>query len=226
MKKQARNHASPWLYGAATFLCATAAVAGQDPQTPEPQQIAYRQELPSTGMGFHHELRFPRFDSRRGVLQGVRISLETELVGSASLENVSDEMLAATNAFGAHFELRNPANGQMLAETNPMQVYRNQFAAYDGVLDFDGRSGVTYRPIILQEDVALNLSALQLSSFIGVPGDAGEIQLDVNGEQDNFGIGTPGVLALYLSNGSATVTVSYVYAPHQERADGEVIGEN
>ena len=59
MKNQARSYASPCLYAVASFLCATAALAGQDSQTPEPQQIAYRLELPSTGMGFHHELRFP-----------------------------------------------------------------------------------------------------------------------------------------------------------------------
>ena len=226
MKKQARHSTSPWLFGAASFLCATAAVAGQDPQTPEPQQIAYRQELPATGMGFLHEIQVPRFDPRRGALQGVRISLETELVGSAQLENMSEEMVAATNAFGAHFELRNSANGQVLAEANPMQIYRSQLGAYDGNVDFDGRSGVTYRPIVLQEDVALNLSEVQLSSFIGAPGNAGQMQLEVDGQADNFGIGTPGVLAMYLSNGSATVTVSYVYAPHQERTDGEEIEEN
>ena len=117
----------------------------------------------------------PKFDGTLGVLTKVTITFRGEIQGMMGVENYSTRSGATTTLnLGPNVTLSRPG-GAVLAFSTPSASETDTFESYDGVIDWDGLSGVTHDNVdacdVVVEVLLAPFSAADQALFVGGPGE-------------------------------------------------------
>jgi hypothetical protein len=154
----------------------------------------------------------PRFDPAFGTLQEVQLNLSASVEGWVRIENLSPIPVTYQVELSALISLRLPDQTVVLT-TQPAGSVHVLLAAFDGLVDFGGGSGVALYLLGSTGGISTTLAApAELANFLGPGGASGTVQLPVDAYSTSFASG-PGVPAVVFEpNASAGLRVCYRYA--------------
>ncbi len=154
-------------------------------------------------------LAVDKFDPAEGTLRNVDITLAGTIDGAAKYESNDAQAKTVTLNLAANIQLQRPNNGQILQAAPTLQKVDNA-TAFDGLVDFDGTSGGTFPDLAATTSDHIVLTApADLVLFTG----SGQILLPVQATGASRAIGSGNVVAEFMVNAQATITVKYTYEP-------------
>jgi hypothetical protein len=174
------------------------------------QQACYTGSVPLQQTSWSASVSLPMFDPALGTLQQIGFTFDAGTSGTVEIENLDASPIVAQVQFSTFLTLTRP-NLSTIAVANPTYFFQQNFAAFDGTIDFAGTSGSSLFPTSAASVQAVSPPpASDLSMFTG----AGTITLPVTAVNASSFQGG-GNYALVLSQqASATVTVCYTYQPN------------
>ncbi len=148
----------------------------------------------------------PQFDSSLGVLYKIQIQLATTARSTSRIENLDAVARAGTQS-GANFVETASLNGSTLITNNIQVLFTNNLAAYDGLPDYGGSSGVSNarRTVSNTKSNFINTSFNPL--FIG----SGTITININDVATGFASGPADYILAVVPESGVSVTVTYYY---------------
>jgi hypothetical protein len=148
----------------------------------------------------------PQFDSSLGVLFKIEIQLTTTARSTSRIENLDAVARAGTQS-GANFVETASLGGSTLITNNIQVLFTNNLAAYDGLPDYGGSSGVSNarRTVSNTKSNFINTSFNYL--FIG----SGNVTLNINDVATGFVIGPIDYALAVVPETGVSVTVTYHY---------------
>lgn len=181
------------------------------------ETITYSNTVPLsalTGEGqiksWYHPISIPQFDPLLGQLQSVRFQLAIMSNGNLGIENPTDASLQATGSLAVLVRWSGP-NFEYLVESGAYVSVGASLAPYDGITDYSGTSGTTFRNLTTGGTAKEEWSfASRLETFTGT----GILSLPVAAYDRSWAI-WPSLYQTELQAG-AVGTVSYFYMPIPE----------
>lgn len=164
-----------------------------------------------------NSLVFPQFDTGLGVLQSVRFEITSTARSISRVENldaVSRAGVISGAAINAH--VKNALGGTLVSATTNVR-FTNNLAAYDGLADYGGSSGVSNARRTASSTVVNSLPA-PFTDFEGT----GTFAATVTGQGTGFCMGPVNYLLQIRPELGATVTLYYEY---QESLIPSTIGD-
>ncbi len=159
----------PLLAALAVCVCAAGAAGG----TLEFHETISRTEKPGEPNEVDVPLIFPKFNPAQGILKTVTISTELKFEGVKQLENLDPNFSTGYRlTLRWDFDVLRPDRSLMLP-TTAMEASVGLVDPFDGIIDFDGFSGVTLRPATDAFGEAVFDSVADLALFTGT----GDIEL-------------------------------------------------
>ena len=155
----------------------------------------------------------PRFNPALGTLQGIEVTLDGHLEGTARFENRDPQPATITTDFSANLRLKRPDTLATLVTMNPTYHSSDAVSAYDGVLDFGGTSGRTLAG--LNVDLSggfappLPLNPVDQALFVG----NGNILFSVVASGTSSATGSGNLVVNFQQRASAHVSITYQYEP-------------
>jgi hypothetical protein len=195
----------------AMFILAAASLAAR---ARAQERISYEASIPPRATNWSSTISLPKFDPSLGRLQRIDFTFVGQLTGSAQAENQSSSAAIVTLNFTCTMTLTRPDNSTIVVAL-PRQVFTDELSAYDGTLDFGGRSGVTHEHISVRHSVTVHSPppVTDLALFTGLAGDVGQIHLPITAAGTSTHTGPGNLTVLFMQQASAAVTVCYTYAP-------------
>ena len=153
-------------------------------------------------------MSFPRFDPARGILTGVEFALAGHLQGQAEFERLDAQAAVVAVGMSANVQLQRP-NGEQILQAVPETTVAAPLGPFDHEIDYAGSSGHAF-PSLIGIDIAesdIFTDSVDLRLFSG----EGEISLPVAATGRAAGQGGGNLALNYVNQGSALVTVTYLY---------------
>ncbi len=184
--------------------------------------LTYESSVDLDKTNFDKQISLPQFDSNLGDLESVLLELNGEVKGSVELENRDAQAAFITGNLEAEISLTKPDNSLLLV-TLPTASVRENLSAYDGILDFDGTSGVKLTDISsTKKESVFFTSEDDLTPFIGK--DSFNLLLEAIGNSTATGPGN--LVAGFETYAGATISVAYTYAKKDEPKPRRKISES
>ena len=201
----------PILRGGA--LAALGLVLGTDASAQVLEQC-HTDSIPLQLTNWSHSLTVPKFDPDLGILVGIRFELTGIAEGAARFESLDAAPATVTTSFQTTVSLTRPDNSLIVVVT-PAQQWMDSVTAYDGITDFDGTSGKTYRNVLVSETEIVNSPPPpgDLALFTGPNGNPGTITLPVSAAGTSMATGAGNIITQFFSEAEASVLVCYLYMP-------------
>ena len=175
--------------------------------------LKYESSVELERTNFEKQINLPKFDSSLGDLESVLLELRGDVQGSVDLENRDAQAALVTGNLEAKISLKKPDNSLLLV-TLPTASVEQNLNPYDGVLDFDGTSGVRLTEISNTQTESLSFTTEDdLTPFIG----DGDFNLFLEAIGNSKATGAGNLLAGFETFAGATVSVAYTYAKKEER---------
>ncbi|MEO0935293.1 MAG: choice-of-anchor E domain-containing protein [Cyanobacteria bacterium J06641_2] len=174
--------------------------------------LTYKSTVDLEKTNFEKQISLPKFDSSLGDLESVLFELSANVQGSVELENRDAQAALVTGNLAAEIGLKRPDNSLLLVAL-PTASVEQKLNKYDGILDFQGDSGVKLTDISnTQEESKLLTIPNDFRPFIG----DGSFNLLVEAIGNSTATGAGNLLAGFETYAGATVAVSYTYAKRDE----------
>ncbi|MEL6460015.1 MAG: choice-of-anchor E domain-containing protein [Cyanobacteria bacterium J06621_15] len=174
--------------------------------------LTYESTVDLEKTNFEKQISLPKFDSSLGDLESVLFELSANVQGSVELENRDAQAALVTGNLAAEIGLKRPDNSLLLVAL-PTASVEQKLNKYDGILDFQGDSGVKLTDISnTQEESKLLTIPNDFRPFIG----DGSFNLLVEAIGNSTATGAGNLLAGFETYAGATVAVSYTYAKRDE----------
>lgn len=170
---------------------------------------AYTSTLPIatvTQPNLSRTVLIPKFDSSLGVLYKIQIQLATTNRSTSRIENFDNVSRAGTQS-GANFVETVSLNGSTLATNNIQVLFTNNLAAYDGLPDYGGSSGVSNARRTVSNTKSNFINTSFNSFFIG----SGNVTLNVADIATGFVVGPVLYALAVVPEAGVSVTVTYYY---------------
>jgi uncharacterized repeat protein (TIGR01451 family) len=150
----------------------------------------------------------PQFDAALGTLAGVQFTTTVPITGSAFGENISPSPAAFSGSVTGTVRIQDPAApASTLGSGSSLFTYSTSLAAFDGVVDNGGTSGVTYNYAVTQT------SAFTVTAGLGTYIGSGNVAFPISGtsafECVFVPAGSSGCGSAIYSG--ALVTITYLY---------------
>jgi hypothetical protein len=167
---------------------------------------------PSAGLPWSGTAVLRRFDPARGELRGVRLVLESFARADVRVENTASTGSAATGVAQVDVGVRLP-DGTAVAVNHHSAQVSFLLAAFDGTLDYSGRSSAarTLSGRLRQEVLIQDPS--QLLAFVGRPGAPGAVELPLFAVGATSLQGGPDLASESLLQAGARVRAIFFYEP-------------
>ncbi len=155
----------------------------------------------------------PRFNTALGVLEGVTVSLQSHIEGTARYENLDDQPVTVTIHFTATMQVRRPDTNAVILASSPVFDQVDHPTAFDHVIDFGGTSGATINAIssnaASQATPPFPLSPADQALFVG----AGNVVFNVSAVGMSVAAGGGNLISGFTQSASAVLSVTYTYTP-------------
>jgi len=150
-----------------------------------------------------------KFDTNLGTLLSVSFSLTGNVRGSVQIESLDAAPATVNSSLSAIITLEKP-DGTDLAVTLPVASFSDSLAAFDGLIDFGGTSGIS-RSAILATNSAniISTTAAILNDFSAAGG--GLINLQITAAGASIATGSGNLFAGFRTAANAAFTVTYTY---------------
>lgn len=148
----------------------------------------------------------PQFDSSLGTLFKIQIELATTARSTSRIENL-DAIARPSTQSGVNFIEVASLNGVALVTNNIQVLFSNNLAAYDGVPDYGGSSGVSNARRTSTNTKSNFIHTSFNSFFIG----GGNVTLDIVDVATGFAVGPADYILAVVPEAGASVTVTYYY---------------
>jgi uncharacterized repeat protein (TIGR01451 family) len=161
----------------------------------------------TSGAGSAPALTFPKFDPATGTLARVVIEAQATMQGAVKAENTAADPKSLTLEAAADIAIdtHDAANPIALRLADSRSV---DFAAFDGVTDFDGDSGETLVDLADADSATVTITdPAALSAFVGT----GDVELAATSTEDHQTTGGDGDEQVsYEASAGLNVTVTYL----------------
>lgn len=147
-----------------------------------------------------------QFNSALGALQSVEIQVNGRIVSTIRLENLDDASAVVRGVVSGNMLISGPGFN-LNVNTNGAAAISQNLAAYDGVMDYAGRSGITLSNRTATGTASQLITGDGLSNFIG----NGSIDLSFLAQATTQASGGGDLMANIANLGGASVTVTYNY---------------
>lgn len=175
--------------------------------TAQALSVTYTDSVPLQSTNFNVPLIFPKFDPSLGTLDSIYFWLYGFVSGSIAFEN--EDPVPATINYGlsAIIELQKPDSSPLVAAI-PLYSGSDSVTAYDGTTDYNGTSGRTYNGLSDSDtDSDTYTDTATKNLFTGL----GNITLYVDALATSYASGSGNLAALFSTDASAEVEVTYNY---------------
>ena len=199
-------------FSALAFCGAAVLATSASAQT---SQQCHTAAIPLTTTNWALSVSVPKFDPALGTLQSISYSLTGFIEGDARAESLDNQPTVATLQFAGVITLTRPDMSQIV-QVLPVANFTDPLAAFDGVIDFRGPSGVSH----------LNVSAMQMASFTSPPpasdlalftgpiGNPGTITLPVTAVGTSVATGPGNIVSQFTQRARVDVQVCYTFLPN------------
>ena len=175
------------------------------------EQICTTFPGPPAGPNWDVTLQVPAFPPTQGMLTSVQITLSASILGTLQLESLESVPLTFTSEFSSNFSVTR-SGGAVIVAVSPSQGFTDALAAFDGVVDYGGPSGVTHSGIFVTiAGQATLVSGADLAAFTGASGTTIPLTFSAHDSSHVNGTHACSFQDSQLSGGS--VTVCYEYTP-------------
>ncbi len=209
----------------AAILCVATVTGLASPTMGE--TLTYSQSFKPRKPGWSSTFRAPQFDPTLGTLESVVISLTGRTEGVAAFENLGESPADVQIRYTAEFQLVQDSSPILVA--SPTLELSDVVSAFDGVLNYTGDSGRTYKDIAADatSDTTFILGRDDLTSYIGT--GLLSIRLLTGGfigqPQSSGALNASDDLELYINQRlSATVDLTYEYTAVPEPGLATLVG--
>lgn len=158
-------------------------------------------------------LSIPKFDTSLGTLTSVGLEFEVVLAGSGGAENTGQGSATVTFTLAASLSLRRPDNSELITLTLSDSSYSKVCSSYDGIVDFEGDSGLTVDHYTVNE---VKTSSFTSQSDLVLFSGSDSISLPVSALGQSGFSGSGNLVHSVSSGAKASVTVIYTYTPVPE----------
>ena len=173
-------------------------------------KVTYCGNIPSTSTDWNKSISLPKYDPSLGNLTGVTLELGAGLSSDMKIEHTG-------NTTPAHFSITVNGNvtlnfSDVYMQTNTIFNRNGNATIFDGIVDYNGTSGITF-PTISNFDT-LTKNSSHFSDFVRtVPGENFNVAVKANSV---FQINGPSNYeAAIVTNANATACVTYTYETEQ-----------
>jgi hypothetical protein len=159
--------------------------------------------------GYDETVTFNLFDDMGGLrqLDSVEFMLEGGANGSGSVENRNSTATVITANFSASITLFD-MNGAQIAAIVPTHAETETLAAFDGVIDFTGPSGVEFLNLSADDMTSTIITdAIELMDYVGT----GTSDLEFQARGLSFVSGGGNITSQFFTSALGKVTVLYNY---------------
>ncbi|MGC8989117.1 MAG: choice-of-anchor E domain-containing protein [Verrucomicrobiia bacterium] len=158
-------------------------------------------------------LSFPKFNTSLGSITSVFLLFEAELAGSGGAEHTGSQSATVTFTLAANFWLRRPDNSNLIALTLSDSSWSKECTSFDGVIDFQGQSGLTVNNYTVSGAGQTTLTSPgDLALFTG----SDSISLPVSAIGQSGFSGSGNLFLIVRSGARVGLTVTYTYTPVPE----------
>lgn len=172
--------------------------------------------IPQTDAGFTEIREINQFDPSLGELLEVEIVNQGSITSTVKIENILDKPTSMAGVVTGTIKLTGP--GFALEHSVTQNVSTFEAARFDGTIDFQGSSGKSFPPVMLNLDAkSVTLTGDDLRPFIGT----GKLQLTEDVEVKASASGGGNWVAGAISTATATFTVRYKYRPKNNLQPGD-----
>lgn len=173
--------------------------------------------IPASATGWAEDVIIDKFDPDLGLLTGVSFTTTGTLEGTASIESTSLNPGFLLATFSAVIRIFRPGEIIPITQLTPSEQFDFSAAAFDGTVDFDGPSGMTFSGISVSE-LSSHTSPAPLSDldlFTGVSGGVpGTIVLPVTATGTSTATGVGNLVVQIQQTAALIIEVCYTYDPH------------
>jgi len=159
-----------------------------------------------TSLGFGATSVVPaisQFNPALGNLTGINVHFDGLLEGFDHLESLDSQPSTVTSNYSSIVTLLR--NVTVLGSVTPLQIFTDQFSAYDGSNNSGGTSGASHDGLSISS--SFDLTPSDSSPYVGT----GTVPFSVSASVNNSISGTPSFTSSILNNETGTVTVTYTY---------------
>jgi hypothetical protein len=133
------------------------------------EQTCYTFPGPPAGPQWDLTIQVPAFSTSQGVLTAVEVTVSGSIAGQLQLESLEPQPVTFASEFSSNFTVAR--SGVLIVGSMPAQSFTDSLAAFDGVVDYGGPSGVTHSNLFLTANGQATLvSPADLAAFTGPPG--------------------------------------------------------
>ncbi len=153
-----------------------------------------------------YSLAISQFNPAFGTLNSINVTLDGNIFGDIKLENTGSEPAIITGSLKANIDL---STGSILI-TQVLPLTTNVFnaAAFDGVTDFGGTSGVTFSDLTASDSKNVNVPEANWAAFIGL----GSVPLTLDALGRSGATGGGNAISQFITLATAEVMVTYDFA--------------
>jgi hypothetical protein len=198
------------LAGLAVVAAVSGLLALAAPGRSDAAQIVQMDSVSLTTTDWSDALVFSQFDPSLGTLNSITVLLEGEVLGTIAFESLDNAPATITAELKAQITLTRP-DATKLAVVVPTVQTVDMVAAFDGTIDFDLPSGKTYTDLAVSGSDSLTTPPPgdDLALFTGL----GTISLPVTAVGQSNATGAGNLLASFMTQAAAQVTLTYDYTP-------------
>jgi protocatechuate 3,4-dioxygenase beta subunit len=165
--------------------------------------------IPYTGLNWTQNLVVPQFNGP-GHLDSVEISFHGAAKGSMQFENRDIEETQYSASLSYLLVLKNASGGTLLS-VSPSPVYSvsGDLTAFDGQLDYDGTSGITYPERVADDSGTVTITSPDdVAAFVGT----GTASLPVDASSNSHVSGSGNFDKVIRNSAAADITITYHYS--------------
>ena len=175
--------------------------------------VTHTTTLPLLATNWQQVASLPRFNTALGTLEGINVTINGHLEGTAKYESMDTQPATISINFTANLAVKRPDNNAVLLSSSPVFTRTDNVTAFDGVLDFGGTSGATYNAIssnsTSQFVPTFPLSTANQALFVG----AGNAVFTVIATGQTQANGAGNLVSSFSQKASVVLTVTYTYTP-------------
>jgi hypothetical protein len=181
----------------------------------ETLQIHVSDAIAPVSTSWARTVSVPRFDPGLGALQSIRITLTADIHGIARVESFDSMPTQVSLQFECLVSLQRPDSSDLVI-SHPMVNFLDSLAAYDGVADYGGTSGITHGGIDAAQETTVSVlsDSADFALFCGGAGRPGTIALPLTAIGTSVANGGGNLHTQFAQTASATADVYYTYVPY------------
>jgi len=175
--------------------------------------VSYGGSVPLATTNWSSAITIPKFDPTLGILNSIAFELSGNLLGTARFENLDALPSTVTMFLSSQIRMLRPDTSIILVAI-PIVATADYVAAFDGILDYGGTSGITYAGLAANKFVTSSSPppGSDLALFTGL----GTIALPVIAIGNSGGNGAGNLRLDFSTAASAEVVVKYYFTPIPE----------